>query len=163
MRNVLPLVLLLVLVTALPAQARRNSHSAHARTSGAGEQEVLRDFEQILDLWRDGRYADLYERTSGGKEGMERFAKKLASAPRKPACCWEKMQEARVSLKNDRAATVRARLGFEGSVPGTEFVTKGIKLKRENSFWVISQADLYSLADLSKKRARYKYLPIQPK
>jgi hypothetical protein len=155
------LALFLIALTALPSQAARRN--GHPRTPTGGEQEVLRDFEQILDLWRDGRYAELYERTSGGKDGKERFAKRLASAPRKPACCWEKLQEARVSLKNDRAATVHARLGFEGDVSGTEFVTKGIKLKREDSFWVISQSDLFSLANLSKKRARYKYLPIQPK
>jgi hypothetical protein len=160
MRRVLLLVLLLLLAFTLPAQARKQ---ARPQTPSGGEQEVLRDFERILDLWREGRYAELYDRTAGGKEGKEHFAKKLAAAPRKPACCWEKMQEARVTLQGERAATVRARLGFEGNVSGTEFVTKGIKLKRDGDAWVISQSDLFSLADLSKKRARYKYLPIQSK
>ena len=154
--------LLLIACSALPAQARRQKQVQFQSPSG-GEQEVLRDFEKILDLWRDARYAELYERTSGGKEGKERFAKRLALAPHKPACCWEKMQEARVSLKNDRAATVRAKLGFEGNVSGTEFVTKGIKLTRVENFWVISQSDLFALANLSKKKVRYKYLPIQSK
>ena len=160
MRGISLLALLLIAISALPAQARRE---VAAQTPSAGELEVLRDFEKILDLWRDGRYADLYERTTGGKEGKERFAKRLASATRKPACCWEKMQEVRVSLKSDRAATVRARLGFEGNVSGTDFVTKGIKLKREDNVWVISQTDLFSLANLAKKKTRYKYLPIQSK
>jgi len=161
MARPLLLVLLLLSVMALPAEARRKA--AEPRTPSSDEQAVLQDFEKILDLWRDGRFAELYERTSGGKEGKERFAKKLAAAPRKPACCWEKLQEARVSFKGDRAAMVHAKLGFEGSVPGTEYVTKGVKLKREESVWVISQADLFALAELSKKRARYKYLPLQPK
>src|SRR5689334_458815 len=110
-RRISLLVFLLLTCIALPAQARRG---AQPRPPTGGEQEVLRDFEQILDLWRDGRYAELYERTSGGREGKERFAKRLAAAPRKPACCWEKLQQARVTLKSDRAATVRAKLGFEG-------------------------------------------------
>jgi len=160
--SLLTLALVLIAFSVPPAQARRQKQVQYQSPSG-GEQEVLRDFEKILDLWRDGRYAELYDRTSGGKEGKERFAKRLASAPRKPACCWEKMQEARVSLKNDRAATLRAKLGFEGSVSGTEFVTKGIKLRRDENAWVISQSDLFSLANLAKKRTRYKYLPIQPK
>jgi hypothetical protein len=155
MRRISLLALLLIVVSVLPVQA--------ARGRSGLEQEVLRDFEQILDLWRDGSYGDLFDRTAGGKASKELFAKKLASAPRKPACCWEKMQDARVSLKGERAATVRARLGFEGGASGTEFVTRGIKLKKEGDVWVISQSDLFSLADLSKKRARYKYLPIQPK
>ena len=124
---------------------------------------MLRDFEQILNLWRDGRYAELYERTSGGKEGKEAFARRLAAAPRKPACCWEKMQDARVSMKSDRAASVRARLGFEGNVSGTDFITKEIKLKRGADAWMISQTELFSLSNLAKKRTRYKYLPIQTK
>ena len=161
MRRISLLALLLIAFSVLPAQAARRQ--AKFQTPSGGEQEVLRDFEQILNLWRDGRYAELYERTSGGKEGKEAFARRLAAAPRKPACCWEKMQEVRVSMKNDRAATVRARLGFEGNVTGTDFVTKGVKLKREANVWVISQSELFSLANLSKKKTRYKYLPIQPK
>ncbi|GFO68716.1 hypothetical protein GMLC_22950 [Geomonas limicola] len=154
------LMFLFLSVIALPAEARRKGEP---RPPTSDEQAVLQDLEKILDLWRDGRFAELYDRTSGGRDGKERFARKLAAAPRKPACCWEKMQEARVSFNGDRAATVHAKLGFEGSVPGTEYVTKGVKLKREDSVWVISQSDLFSLADLSKKRTRYKYLPIQPK
>ena len=154
------LVLLLVILSFLPAQAR--NRVAPQSLSGS-EQEVLRDFERILDLWRDGRYAELFERTSGGKESAEQFAKRLASAPRKPACCWEKLQNAQVSLKGERSAAVRARLGFEGNVSGTEFVTKSIKLKKEDGLWIVAQSDLYALANLAKKKYRYKYLPIQGK
>jgi hypothetical protein len=163
MRRIPLLALLLILITMLPAEARSRSKSAQAADPTATEQEVLRDFEQILDLWHDGKYYDLFERTATSRESREQFAKRLASAPRKPACCWEKMQEPRVTLKSATAAVVRVRLGFEGSLPGTEYVTKGIKMKKEDGVWMISQADLFSLANLSKKRARYKYLPIQPK
>ena len=160
MRRIALFALLLIAISALPAQARRQTKF---QSPSGGEQEVLRDFEHILDLWRDGRYAELYERTTGGKEGKESFAKRLASAPRKPACCWEKMQDARVSMKSDRAASVRARLGFEGNVSGTDFITKEIKLKRGADAWMISQTELFSLSNLAKKRTRYKYLPIQTK
>jgi hypothetical protein len=162
-RIFLPVLMLVLLFTALadlPAQARRR---APPPAPGAGEQQVLRDFETILDLWRDGRFGELYERTAGGKGGKESFTKRMAAAPRKPACCWEKLQEARVTLKGDDSATVHARLGLEGGVAGTEYVTKGFKLKRQDSVWQISQADLLALASPTKKRARYKYLPIQPK
>ena len=162
MHRALLIALMLILVSIPPAQARRNTSAPAANLSGA-QQEVLRDFEHILDLWREGKYTDLFERTSGGKESAEQFANRLASAPRKPACCWEKMQGVQVSLQSERSATVRARLGFEGSVSGTEFVTKGIKLKKEDGLWIIAQSDLFSLANLAKKKYRYKYLPIQGK
>lgn len=156
------LALLLILLSLAPAQAQSRKAPAQP-PGGAAEQEVLRDFEQILDLWREGNYDRLFERTAEGREGKELFAKKLAAAPRRPACCWEKVQEARVTVTGERAAQVRARLGFEGSVPGTEFVTRVVKLKKEHGVWTVSQSDLFSLAEVSKKRRVYRYLPIQGK
>ncbi|WP_224983551.1 hypothetical protein [Geomonas agri] len=155
------LILMFVLAIAAPSEGARRGAPARD-TSPASEQEVLKDFETILDLWRDGRFDDLYQHTNGGKDGREKFANRLASAPRKPACCWEKIQDARVSLKSGKSAVVQARLGFEASTPGTEFVTKTIHLKKEGPTWTVSQSDLYSLADLSTHKRRYKYLPIQP-
>jgi len=158
----MPLIaLLLIILSAVPAHAKKRAISNVTGGATVSEQEVLHDLEQILDLWRDGRYHDLFERTATGKESKEQFAKRLASAPRKPACCWEKIQNAQVSFKSDRSVVVKAKLGFEGSVPGTEFVTKGIKLNKESGYWMISQADLFSLANLSKKRYRYKYVPTK--
>jgi len=162
--SLLASLLITLSITTIPAEAKRRANPAVTGSSvEIAEQEVLRDLEQILDLWRDGRYDDLFERTTGGKDGKEQFAKKLASAPRKPACCWEKIQDPHVSLKGGQSALVRARLGFDGSVPGTQFVTKGIQLKKENGIWTISQSELLSLANFSRKRAVYKYLPAQKK
>ncbi|MBJ6801555.1 hypothetical protein [Geomonas propionica] len=156
------LILIFVVAMAVPSEGARRGAPAHDASS-ASEQEVLKDFETILDLWRDGRFDELYRYTNGGKDGREKFADRLSSAPRKPACCWEKIQEPRVSLKSGKSAVVQARLGFEVSTPGTEFVTKTIHLKKEGATWTVSQSDLYSLADLSSHKRRYKYLPIQPK
>ena len=162
LRPMLPLLLVVSLTaTVLPAEARRGAHPAREAAS-ASETEVLTEFERILDLWRDGNYDELYRHT-GGKDGKEKFAAKLASAPRKPACCWEKIQDAQVSFSGSKRAVVHARLGFEASTPGTEFVTKGVHLRKDPAGWTISQSELYSLADLSGKKRRYIYLPIQPK
>jgi len=163
MRRISLFALLLILLSTIPLQAESRTKPAPNPKDTTSEQEALRDFETILDLWRDGKYDALFERTTGGKDSRELFTRKLVSAPRRPACCWEKMQDAQVSLKGERAAMVRARLGFEGSIPGTVFATKRIKLSKEGGFWAISQSDLFSLADLSKKKTVYKYLPIQGK
>lgn len=163
MPRFLPLLILIALFFAVPAAeaARRGAGSAGQSTT-TGQAEVLGDFERILDLWRDGRYEELYLHIYNGKDSKEKFVAKLSSAPRKPACCWEKIQEPRVSMKNANTAVVHAKLGFEASTPGTEFVTKGINLKRGYSGWSISQSDLYSLADLTGKKRRYRYIPVQP-
>ena len=166
MRALALLALILVLSTPLSLSAKERSKRAAtgAAQSGApSAQEILGDFEKILDLWRDGSYDELYGRTTGGRESKETFARKLTAAPRRPACCWEKMQDVEVSAKGAGKAVVRARLGFEGSVPGTQFVTKAIELQKEDGVWSIRQSDLLSLADYSKKRKLYRYLPVQQK
>ena len=165
MRRLSLLALLLIMASLFPgaAQAKRERQPAasEAVNRSNAEQEVLRDFEQILDLWRDGRYDDLFERTAAGKNSKEQLTDKLTSASRRPACCWEKMQDAQVTVKSARAAVVRAKLGFEDAVPGTVFVTKAITMRKEGGLWMISQSDLLLLANFSRNKARYRYLPIQ--
>ena len=117
--------------------------------------EARKGFEQILDLWRDGKYRELYERTTrSGKETRERFIARLAGAPFKPACCWEKMQDVSVSVKKEDAVSVRARIGLEGAVE-KEYKTRSFKLVKEDGVWKISQADLLGLSGASKKKKRY--------
>jgi hypothetical protein len=145
-RLLLGLLLLLILMPALPAAARESANDAEVR------QEVLRGFEEILDLWRDGNYGALYDRTSGS-ETRETFASRLRNAPLKPACCWEKMQGATATVKGASSATVKATLGFDG--PGnTGYKTKSFKLRKEGEFWQISRSELLALAEARKGRHR---------
>jgi len=114
--------------------------------------QARQGFEQILDLWREGKYGDIYERTTlSGKETKERFTARLAAAPLKPACCWEKMQDVTVSAKGDSAVMVRAKVGLEGG-GGTEFKTRSFKLVREDGMWKMSQADILTLSGAAKKK-----------
>jgi hypothetical protein len=116
--------------------------------------EALKGFEQILDLWRDGRFAELYDRTTGGgKESRERFAARLSGAPLKPACCWEKMQDVTVSAKHADAVTVRARIGLEGGM-GSEYRTRSFQLVREDGVWKASRSDILALSGDAKKKKR---------
>lgn len=118
--------------------------------------EAERGFGEILDLWRDGKYDELYERTqAGGKQHKEGFAGWLSAAPFRPACCWEKLQEVRVSVKNDDTAAIRAKVGLEGG-GGTEFRTRSFKLVKEDGVWRISQADILSLSGSAKKKGQTK-------
>ncbi len=118
------------------------------------EAEARQGFEQILDLWRDGKYGELYERTiKGAKETRERFIARLDEAPLKPACCWEKMQDVRVTVKKDNEVTLHARIGLEGGV-ANESKTRSFKLVKEDGVWKASQADILSLSGAAKKKRR---------
>lgn len=140
-------VLLLLTVLPLPAQARQGEPADPAVAA-----EVRQSLEGVLDLWRAGNFEGVYDRTSvTGRESREAFARRLAHSSRRPACCWEKMQEARVTARSGNAVTVRARFGLEG--PGeTEYRTRSVRLVREEGEWRVAQADILALAATAKKR-----------
>ncbi len=119
--------------------------------------EAERGLGEILDLWRDGKYDDLYDRTlAGGKQTKEDFVGRLSAAPFRPACCWEKLQEVRSVVKNDSTVVIRAKVGLEGGT-GSSAKTRSFKLVKEEGVWLISQADILSLSgDSHKKRSHPK-------
>jgi hypothetical protein len=122
------------------------------QTDSEAASSAKASFEQILDLWREGRYNDLYERTQrSGKSAKEDFAKKLENGTFKPACCWQKMQDVSVHIENDDFAVVKAKIGLEGGGDIT-FKTRSYKLVREGDVWRISQSDLFALAGAKKSK-----------
>ncbi len=148
----LTVLLLLALVTTLfcPVLAE----SAYPADAGLAA-EARQGLEEILDLWRDGKYAELYERTTeSGKETKERFINRLIAAPLKPACCWEKMQDVRVTVKKENVVAIRAKIGLEGGV-ANEYKTRSFKLMKEDGVWKISQTDILNIAGATKAKKRH--------
>lgn len=134
---------------------------AMARGNEATETEVRQGFEQILDLWRDGRYEELYERTSGGRMTREAFSRHFADAALKPNCCWDKLQEVTVTVHTGSRATLHGTVGLESAV-GSETKTKTFKLTKERGVWRVSQSELTSLAGASTKKKRKRVLLTKP-
>lgn len=141
--------LLLCLLAALPLWGRQAAVDDEAIRS-----EAVRGFETILDLWRDGRFDELYQRTLiSGKDTKESFHKRMATAPLKPSCCWEKMQEVSVRVKSPTSVVISARLGLDA--PGAlEYKTKSFKLFLEDGQWRIARADILAIAEARKGKKR---------
>lgn len=146
MKYRLPLITLILLLSTNWPSAGASRFS----TTDGLKVEAERAFSQALDLWRDGQFAQLYERSQGGSETREGFGRRLAAAPFRPACCWEKMQDVSVRLDGDSVAIVKAKLGLEGK-SGTEFKTRSFRLIKEEDIWLISRNDIFSLAGNRKK------------
>lgn len=123
---------------------------ATAATPYLTDQEIAaqaqRDFSAALDLWRDGRYEELYERTGDNSMTRERFVQLLSSASRRPACCWEKLQEVKVKATGSGRATIHAKVGLELPGSGTEYATRSFKLENEDGIWKMQAADILSLS-----------------
>jgi hypothetical protein len=137
------------LLTALPLWGKQAVADAEAIRN-----EATRGFEEILELWRDGRYDDLYGRTLiSGKDTKEAFTRTMSSGRLKPSCCWERVQEVGVSVRTPVNVVIRAKLGLEGS-EGMEYKTKSFKLAKEDGIWRIAQSELVSLAEGKKKKGK---------
>lgn len=157
-----PFALVLTMILSLACFNLAQARSPYLSTEQL-QAEAQKGFGEILDLWRDGRYGELFDRTlASGKGSREQFSRRLTAAPKKPACCWEKMQEVKVSVKNDSTVTLRAKVGIEGGPSGTEYVTKSFKLQKEDGIWRISQSDILSLAGEGKKRNHRKTIAKTP-
>ena len=126
-----------------------------ARADSAAEVEVRRGFEAVLDLWRDGRYNELYERTYvTGSQSRESFIRRLATAGLRPACCWEKLQEVKVTATDGEKATLYARVGLESAGTATEFCIRSFRLRREDGVWKAAASDIISLAGRPARKVR---------
>lgn len=108
---------------------------------------IAGDFEAALDLWRDGRYGELYDRTyAAGTGSREAFIHRLSGSSRKPACCWQKLQDLKITGIHGNNANLYARVGIEVLSGETEYCTRSFRVRREEGVWKICMADILSLA-----------------
>jgi len=146
------LALLLVLVVLLGAAGAAWGRTAAPRPADETSAEAEKALGEILELWHEKKFDDLYDRTlSAGKLTRKGFAGKLAAARHRPACCWQMLQEARVTVKNDDNVVIRAKIGLEGVGDG-EYRTGTFKLRRVGGIWRASRSDILSLAGAGKKK-----------
>ncbi len=149
MRRVALLLMLAVSVCAVcPVQGK----TMRMMSDDEVKAEAQQGFGEILELWHNRKFDELYDKTlAGGKQTRKGFAARLATAPRRPACCWKQMQEVKVTVKNDANVVVRAKIGLEG-VGDTSYKTGSFKLRKEGGVWRISRGAILSLAGASKKK-----------
>lgn len=109
-----------------------------------------------LDLWREGRYDQLFERLSHrGKTTREQFVRTMQDAPLRPACCWQKLENFRLLNEKSGSATAYARVGLEGTAVPTESSTREFRFSHESGEWRMQLNDILDLAGAKKgKRSR---------
>ncbi len=111
---------------------------------------------ETLDLWREGRYEQLFERLAHrGKTSREQFVKKMRDTSIRPACCWQKMEDFKVLNEKRTQATVYFKLGLEGTSIAQDSSTREFKLSHEEGIWKMQLADVFSIAGVSGKKTRH--------
>jgi hypothetical protein len=119
-----------------------------------------------LDLWREGRYEQLFERLAHrGKTSREQFVKKMRDTSIRPACCFQKLENFKVLNEKRTEATVYARIGLEGTPNVAESTTREFKLTHEENTWKMQLADITAISGASVKKSRHvskkKYNPYK--
>ncbi len=115
--------------------------------------EARRGFEEILELWRDGNYQALYDRlVISSRSDFATFADQMNHSGRKPACCWEQLQDVSVTYISRSRVSISAKLGIEVEGMGTRFVSRPFYLVKEGGEWKIHEADVISIAEPNMQR-----------
>jgi hypothetical protein len=124
-----------------------------AETSPAHLEQSMSD---TLDLWREGRYEQLYENLSHrGKTSKEQFVKKMRDTSIRPSCCFQKLENFKVLNEKRTEATVYAKIGLEGTPNVAESSTREFKLTHEENLWKMQLADIIAISGASGKKARH--------
>lgn len=120
----------------------------------ATEPAVLeQSVSDTLDLWREGRYEQLYERLyRRGKTSKEQFTRMMRDSTIRPACCFQKMGNFQVLNEKRTEATVYAKIGLEGTSDPNASSTREFRLAHEAGLWKMHLSDITSLAGLSARK-----------
>jgi hypothetical protein len=122
-------------------------------SAGTDASTFEQTMSECLDLWRDGRYEQLYERLAHrGRTSREQFVKKMHDSSVRPACCWQKMENFKVLNEKRTEATVYARIGLEGDSNAARTCTREFKLTHEEGVWKMQLNDVYALSGASGKK-----------
>ncbi len=117
------------------------------------ESPLEKSMSETLDIWRGGRYEELFEQLAHrGKTSRETFVKKMRESAIHPACCWQKMEHFKVLNEKYTEATVYAKLGLEGTPGSPESVTREFKLTHQEGVWKMQLADVFSIAGVTGKK-----------
>jgi hypothetical protein len=127
----------------------------------AGAESLPGSLEQsmsdTLDLWREGRYEQLYEHLAHrGKTSRERFVTVMRDTAIRPACCFQKLENFKVLNEKRTEATVYAKVGLEGTPSAAESCTREFKLTHEEQIWKMQLADVLSIAGATGKKKKHR-------
>jgi hypothetical protein len=129
------------------------------RVGGTAEidSQLEKAMSDTLDTWREKHYEQLFEQLAHrGKTSKESFVKKMRDSTIQPACCWQKMEHFKVLDDQWNAATVYAKIGFEGPPGSAESVTREFKLTQQDGTWKMQLGDVLALAGAKKTKASKK-------
>ncbi len=118
------------------------------------ESTLEKSMSDTLDVWREGRYEQLFEQLAHrGKTSRETFVKKMRDSTIRPACCWQKMEHFKVLNEKRTEATVYVKIGLEGTPGAAASTTREFNLTHQEGVWKMQLADIFSIAGVTGKKS----------
>ncbi len=100
-----------------------------------------------LDLWREGRYEQLYDTLSHRSSvTREKFVSQLKETSLRPSCCHQKLNDFRLIVEKRTTAKVFARLGMESDTGASGNHSREFTLDHEEGRWKMRLSDIKALA-----------------
>ena len=131
-------------------------HPAASAVAGTAPDVLQQSMSDTLDLWREGRYEQLFERLAHrGRTSKEQFVSKMRATSIRPACCFQKLENFRVLNEKRTEATVYARIGLEGTPEAAGSATREFKLTHEEQVWKMQLADVLSISGAAGKKKKH--------
>lgn len=133
---------LLIIITAVILFSY--THSAVADQRHDPREQAISD---ALDLWREGRFEQLYNSLSH-RSGMtkERFMEQFAASQVKPACCHMKLNNFKLLNEQRTTARVYATIAMEGVSEANTTQSREFTLDHEGGVWKMRLTDVKQLA-----------------
>jgi len=130
--------------------------SAAPVLAGQDTSELEQSMSETLDLWREGRFEQVFERLAHrGSTSREQFVAKMRGAEIRPACCWQKLEQFKVLNEKRTEATVFAKVGLEGSPHAQHASTREFKLTHEEGIWKMQLKDVMMLSGATTKKGKH--------
>ncbi|HKZ17595.1 MAG TPA: hypothetical protein VJ161_09065 [Geobacteraceae bacterium] len=116
--------------------------------------EARQGLSEILALWRNEMFEELYLHTvPSGKQGRYHFLERMVNSLRKPACCWQQLQDVEAAYVSPDRVILIATVGMELDGAGIEFSRQSFNLTRVGGIWKVPTAEIITLADAFGYRA----------
>jgi len=114
-----------------------------------------KSMSDTLDVWREGRYEQLFDQLAHrGKTSREMFVKNMSASTTRPACCWQKMENFRILNEKRTEATVYAKIGLDSASGESEATTREFKLTHQEGVWKMQLADVVAIAGVTGKKRK---------
>lgn len=129
-------------------------------TASEAASPLEKSMSDTLDIWREGRYEQLFEKLAHrGKTSRETFVRKMSDSTIRPACCWQKMENFRIINEKLTEATVYAKIGLDTTSGTSESTSREFKLTHQEGVWKMQLADVVSIAGVNgkKRSSTYRY------